>query len=250
MNHIIDQLFKSSNPGLIPFSLQHIILLIAPIVLILLLVLNKERLKSKKYSCVIKNGLLIMLLIQQVLLYTWYLFTESFNIKDALPLYPCRICGILCIVLLIKMNKQLFDLLFFWGLPGATIALLVPDTSNLGFPNAMFIQFFIGHIGILVTIVYLLIIQNYYPTRKSLLNCYKISFVYVAGIIVFNKLANSNYAYLAEKPSSSFLDKLPGYPFHIPIFVGFMFLSFYIIQALWTFLFYADNITNTADTTI
>lgn len=116
------------------------------------------------------------------------------------------------------------------------MALLNPDTSNLGFPNAMFIQFFLGHIGIILTILFLGIIYDYTPTKKSLLNSYKISMLYILIVIILNKITGGNYAYLAVKPQNTFFDILPEYPYFIPVFVGGMFLLFAVMNYLWLFV--------------
>ncbi len=237
MNYIISLLFHSNNPGIAYFSKVHLEIMLSVVLLGMIIVRFKEDLRNNnKHQIVGKTLLLTVLIIQQILLYSWYIFTGNFTIRESLPLYPCRISELLCIILLIKMNDKYFDLLFYWGFSGAIMALLNPDTSNLGFPNAMFIQFFLGHIGIILTILFLGIIYDYTPTKKSLLNSYKISMLYILIVIILNKITGGNYAYLAVKPQNTFFDILPEYPYFIPVFVGGMFLLFAVMNYLWLFV--------------
>lgn len=234
MNHLISSLFHSSNPGIDYFPRTHLEIMLSVVLLAIIIIHFKDDLRNNnKYQIIGKTFLLTTLVIQQILLYSWYVYTGNFTLKESLPLYPCRISELLCIILLIKMNNKYFDLLFYWGLSGAIMALLTPDTANLGFPNAMFIQFFLGHIGIILTIIFLGIIYDYNPTKKSLLNSYKVSWFYILIIIVLNKITGGNYAYLAAKPESPFLNKLPKFPYFIPLFIGFMFLLFAEINYFW-----------------
>ena len=237
MNYIISLLFHSNNPGIAYFSKVHLEIMLSVVLLGMIIVRFKEDLRNNnKHQIAGKTLLLTVLIIQQILLYSWYIFTGNFTIRESLPLYPCRISELLCIILLIKMNDKYFDLLFYWGFSGAIMALLNPDTSNLGFPNAMFIQFFLGHIGIILTILFLGIIYDYTPTKKSLLNSYKISMLYILIVIALNKVTGGNYAYLAVKPQNTFFDILPEYPYFIPVFVGGMFLLFAVMNYLWLFI--------------
>lgn len=244
MNYLIYLLFSSKNPGISYFSREHIFIMSAVVLLIGLMIYFKENLRSNaSFQKFGKIFLLMTLFFQQILLYSWYIFTHNFTLKESLPLYPCRISELLCIVLLLRMSEKYFHLLFYWGFSGAIMALLNPDTSNLGFPNAMFIQFFLGHIGIILTIVFLGIIYDYTPTRKSLFTSYKISFIYILFIVVLNKITGGNYAYLAIKPENSFFAKLPEYPYFIPIFVGFMFLIFAGMNYLWMMAMGKDELS-------
>ena len=121
-------------------------------------------------------------------------------------------------------------MLFYWGIIGPILALISPDTENLGFPNAMFIQYFIGHIAILVGVIFLAISNDYKPSTKGLKTCYKYSLIYFSFILVINELLGSNYAYLKHKPPGDFLAFIPGFPFHVPIVIGLMFSLFYLVN--------------------
>lgn len=188
----------------------------------------------KRHQGALRNVLLVVMLSQQVLLYSWYYFTGNFSFTDALPLYPCRISSLLCIGLLLFWNRKAYNLLFFMGIPGATLALFFPDTWHLGFPNAMMIQFFLGHSGILLTTFFLMVVHDYIPKAVDLSRACQLTLIYLAALIPVNALLGSNYAYMAKKPDISILSFMPAFPYHIPIFIGLMFglyaLVFFIFR--------------------
>lgn len=109
-----------------------------------------------------------MIIIQQFLLYSWYMAHHAVDPIDALPLYPCRITTLFVLFLLFKWNTKLFHFTLYWGIIGAFLALLSPNTNGLGFPNAMFIQFFLGHAALLIGTVFLAVIHDYQPNQVHL----------------------------------------------------------------------------------
>lgn len=230
---MIDLLFFSKNPLFPAFSTTHLVLLGLPVLLIIGMLKNKALVRDSKGGKAIWFGLMGLLLGQQVLLYSWYYFTGNFDFRDALPLYPCRISSLLCIVLMIHWREDLFNLLFFMGLPGATLALLMPDTWNLGFPNAMCIQFFAGHSAILMTIFYLTIKHNYRLSNRALKSAYKYCSIYLGILLIVNHFLQSNYAYMAHKPNIPAFAGLPDYPYHLPIFIGGMYFLFFVLYMVW-----------------
>lgn len=230
---MFELLFFSKQPLFPSFSVPHLILMGLPLIAILGMVRNKTFIRSNRGGSMVWIGLMTLLLGQQVLLYAWYYFTGNFDIKDALPLYPCRISSLMCIWLMLFWNEDAFNLLFFMGLPGATLALLMPDTWNLGFPNAMCIQFFAGHSAILMTVVYLIIKHQYKPSRQALISAYKFCSLYLAALIVLNQMIGSNYAYMAHKPNIPALAFLPDFPYHLPLFIGFMYFLFWVLYRIW-----------------
>ncbi|HCL4479990.1 TPA: TIGR02206 family membrane protein [Clostridium botulinum] len=200
MNDIINIIYRSNLNGYEPFSYNHWVFLLGFIVFIILIIKNKELIKIEKISLIIKRALMGLLLLQQLLLYSWYYFNAQFTVKEALPLYPCRISELLCIVILINFNQKIFDFLYFWGLLGAVIALIVPDTSGAGFPNALFIQFYLGHTCIFLTVIYTLLSHSGAINKRSFNNCICGSIFYIVFIITINVILGSNYAYLKEPP--------------------------------------------------
>ncbi|SHH14747.1 conserved hypothetical integral membrane protein TIGR02206 [Tepidibacter thalassicus DSM 15285] len=210
------------------YSKSHIISLLLILLLIVLMFLTKEKLKNNKR----KLGIIIsvILFIQQFLLYYWYIDTGNFTLKESLPLYLCRLSAILCIFMIVKESYSIFEVVYFWGIPGAIQALLTPDTGGFEFPHVMFLQFFVGHGAILIAIFYMMIFYGYEPKLTSVKKAIKWTFVYAFGVGIFNYIVDGNYSYLRRKPlTASPLDYLPEYPYYIPIIVCMFIFAFILV---------------------
>ena len=171
-------------------------------------------------------------MVQQFLLYSWYVMNHEWNVSDALPLYPCRLTTLLVLLMLLTKRTFLLNFTFYWGVIGALLALLSPDTNNLGFPNAMFIQFYLGHSALLLGIIFIIVTTDFSLTKQGLVTTYKQSIIYFALMFIINSIFGSNYAYLRELPPSFFLTWAPSYPWHIPLIIIAIFLLFYVLYLL------------------
>lgn len=226
---MVDSLFYSTTAIFPTFSPEHLLILAIIILNIVWLIRHPDQVKNPAIQSFLRIGLILTILIQQILLYSWYVMNNAFDVVDALPLYPCRISTLFLLILLIKMNRPLFHFTFYWGILGGTLALLSPDTNGLGFPNAMFIQFFMGHAALVIGVFFLAIVNDYRPTKKGLFATFGLSMLYFIFILFVNQFVGSNYAYLRELPQIELLAIFPAYPFHIPFFITFIFAAFFLI---------------------
>lgn len=103
--------------------------------------LYREILKTEKYKNLISKTIASILIGHQISLYLWYITNDKLTLKEALPLYLCRISLILSIIMMFNKSHKIFDILYFWGLGGASVALIFHDTSIFPFPHYVFIQF-------------------------------------------------------------------------------------------------------------
>lgn len=55
-------------------------------------------------------------LLQQIVLYSWYLIETNINISESLPLHICRISTVLGIIYLMNQENLLMDSVFYFGL--------------------------------------------------------------------------------------------------------------------------------------
>ncbi len=231
----MSKFWETFNTGeyFIPFSLEHNIALIV-IVLLIITCFKFESFyrQNDKYISIIIS---ILMAIQQILLYSWYITGGSFSFKESLPLYTCRIAIIISIFMLLNPKQWMVDLVYFWGFTGSFIALISPDTSTFTYPHFMFFQYFVGHGLLIFTSIYMIKIKKFDIDIKSFFRVLKITSIYIIAIIPINYITEGNYAYLSGKPqASTVLDLLPPYPYYIPIIIIFMVSIFFI--ALLPFL--------------
>ncbi|QGU93764.1 TIGR02206 family membrane protein [Clostridium bovifaecis] len=227
MNYF-DLLWKPVNSSL-PikhFSLPHIFSLLCILLIILTMYSYRRTLMIEKYKRLLSKIIGITLIIHQISLYFWYASNGKLTLKEALPLYLCRISLILSIIMMFNNSRKIFDILYFWGLGGASIALIFHDTSLYPFPHYIFIQFFISHGGILISVFFMMFIYGYSPNINSLIRTSIWTLIYFMFIIPINYIVDGNYCYLRYKPCFTPLDYLPDEPIY---FVPFIILGFYLL---------------------
>lgn len=183
------------------WSLTHFVMLAIAFIGVEFIILNKEKLKDSQKGKIFKYLMIIVLALQQIILYLWYGFSGYFTIHESLPLYNCRIAIIFTIIALITDKKLFRNVSCYWGVAGAILALMMPtDLDPFSFPHYTNICFFLGHIGLLWATIYILIVDGYRIDKKSLKSIIYFTNTYHLLIYIFNIVTNSNYCYLNKAP--------------------------------------------------
>ena len=105
-----------------------------------------------------------------------------------------------------------FDVVYYWGLAGATQALLTPSVAQ-AFPGPLFFTYFTAHGGIIVAVLVLMFGLQLRPRRGSAVRVWLLTNVVAVPVLACDWLVEANYMYLrgpAEAPSV--LDYLGDWP--------------------------------------
>lgn len=212
------------------FSFQHftmIFVLIGGSILI-----YKNRGILIKYDRAIRFILFTSLFVLESMYHIW-LFKEGYwEISFTLPLQLCSISLILSLILLITRSAFVFQIVFFIGITGATMAVITPELF-LGFPHFRFFQFFITHIAIIWTCLYFFIVYQYIPNGKGLIQSFISLNISACFAFVVNKVTGGNYMFLASKPSNaSLLDYFGPFPFYIIALEGAALVFFFLLLVI------------------
>lgn len=223
------EIFYGNNSSFELFSPLHLGMLFLISFIVLSFVYYQDEWDKSKFRKM--TALLsVLFMIQQALLYSWYFFTGSFDMVDALPLYPCRLLQLLSFLSLFKHNERIYNILVILNIPSALVALILADTNNLGFPNAMFIQFFMGHGLMLLVPLYLKYKYHYSLKEKYLSTVVKVMAIYFIFISLTNFALNSNYGYVSHAPDSlgdiAFVPQYVYTPFFFMLYASASFLFF------------------------
>jgi len=133
----------------------------------------------------------------------------------------CSVLVFLSAVMLLNRRFLLFELVYFWGIAGATQALLTPDIGIYGFPLYRFFQAFLSHGAIATAAVYMAAVERFRPTFKSVVRVFIIENIYAVVVGLINALIGSNYLFISRKPeTASLLDVLPAWPWYILVMEG------------------------------
>lgn len=149
---------------------------------------------------------------------TWYLY-RIFGLHDplrwALPLEICDASLWMCVIALIWPRQQLLELAYFWGIAGASMALITPYLIAPLF-SIPTITFLAGHGMIVVSVIFLLGTRRMRPSPRAWVFALWVLNVFALFDYIFDRLTGTNYMYLLHKPPIRSLFNVMGpWPWYI-----------------------------------
>ena len=159
-----------------------------------------------------------------------FILENPYSWKEVLPLHMCDLSEIFLAWFLLGGPKLLYKCAFFWGIGGASMALITPDVY---FYDLEYLYFFIGHGAIILTIIYATVVLGNRPYFKDILTVSAITiFILLPMIYVINLILGepANYWYLLTKPiGANIMDLFPEPPLHIFYTIPIATLVFFLI---------------------
>jgi hypothetical integral membrane protein (TIGR02206 family) len=181
-----------------------------------------------------------VLIAQLVAFNGYHILRGDYDIYRYLPLHLCTVSAILCPIALLTKNTILNNLVLFWGLIPAFLAIALPDMGkNEGVLTFRFWEFFVSHVFIVLTAIYISFhtdskfkIKNF-DTWKMIIIAYFTLVLYAIGIVmpINYVLGNgANYLYLVNKASNG-MGFLPNAPLYVPALFALSFVVF-VLEAI------------------
>lgn len=134
---------------------------------------------------------------------------------SGLPLEICDVAVWLAVAALAGGPPILGELLYFVGLAGTAQALLTPDLG-VPFPSYPAAKFFLGHGGTVAAALLLVAAGRLRPRPGAWWRALLALDAYAAVVFVLDRLAGTNYLYLARKPPvPTLLDRMGPWPWYI-----------------------------------
>ena len=159
-----------------------------------------------------------------------YLLANPYDWRETIPLHMCDLSEIFLIWFLLGGPRILYICAFFWGLGGATMAILTPDISH---HDLDYIFFMVGHGMIIVGIMYATVTLGNRPYAKDIATVALITALVLLPIVyVINLLLGepANFWYLMSKPAgTSLMDMFPEPPYHLLVTTPIAIALFYLI---------------------
>ena len=159
-----------------------------------------------------------------------FILENPYNWREVLPFHMCDLSEIFIAWFLLGGPKILYKCAFFWGIAGATMAIITPDISHHDLDYAFFM---IGHGMIVIGIMYATIALNNRPYAKDILT---VSFITACILLPITYLINlilgepANFWYLMAKPAgASLMDAFPEPPFHLLVLTPLALAMFFLI---------------------
>ena len=183
------------------FGNDHILSIILIIIFYVLFLCFNEKIgiknKSKIFPIVLSFIILSLDISEDIIRY----ITGYYSIEKDLPLQLCAIGIYVAVVALLKKNQIAFELIFYWGLVGASQAILTPD-SDLFELKIFFIYSQAYHSALIFAVLWLVIKCNMRMQIEYIPRVILITNLVVVVISVINYLLDSNYMFLRVKPNS------------------------------------------------
>jgi hypothetical integral membrane protein (TIGR02206 family) len=215
-SHVMQRFLDSKDPyPFIAYSESHFAVLGIFIALIVLLYGFRHWFQMGNRSRYGRYFLAAVLVLSEVTLNIWYVTEGVYRVKNTLPLELCSISLYLCVFMLIFRNYNLFQIAYFTGIAGALQAMLTP-VLGYAYPHFRFIEFFVAHIAIIISVLYMVWVEGFRPKLKSIL--VTMIFLNAVAILVWivNFFSGGNYMFLFRKPNNpSLLDFLGPYPWYL-----------------------------------
>ena len=177
----------------------------------------------------IRYALGAFLLLNEFVWYVYQIQHGYLRFPGQLPLQLCDLGVWLAALAALWRSAWAFDLVWYWGLAGAGMAMLTPDLWT-PFPSYLAIAFFLSHGGVVATILFLAWSGLARPRPGSVLRAFIAVNAIAAAIGVFDAVFGTNYFYLRQKPSNaSLLDLMGPWPIYILVAEPLVLLLFWIL---------------------
>ncbi len=133
---------------------------------------------------------------------------------SGLPITICDVSLLLSALALLTLRSWAYEFAYYNAF-GALGAVITPDLWE-SFPSLSTLQFFTGHCGVLVAVLFLTWSGTLRPRPGSARRVFAALNLLVAAVAVFDLLTGANYLYLRQKPADvTLLDYLGPWPFYL-----------------------------------
>jgi len=211
------------------FGTSHLLTIATILAISVGLPLSLRHLASERWIRRVAIGLAAFIIVHEI--FKFWVLVEVYDQpwQRHLPLQICGTAVLLAATVLVLRSQRVYEVVYFWGLAGATQALLTPEIPY-DFPHLVFLGFFISHGMILVGLFYATLAFRMRPTWSSIPRVSAITLAFAFLIVApLNLLLGTNYMYLRGLPrTESVLDLLGPWPWYIIGAILFTLVSFVV----------------------
>ncbi len=151
--------------------------------------------------------------------------------KTSLPLALCDAGVLVAAAACWWRVPLLVEITYFWGLAGTLQAVATPDL-NVGFPHLVFFQYLVGHTGIVVAALFLVVGMGIVPRPRAVPRVFAITLGYTAVVGLVDALTGANYMFLRAPPGEWTLLRVLGpWPWYVVSAAGVALVLLTILDA-------------------
>ena len=139
----------------------------------------------------------------------------TWSARTSLPLPLCDVAVLVAVGACWWRTPLLVELTYFWGLAGTLQAVVTPDL-DVGFPHLVFFQYVVGHVGIVVAALFLVVGMRLVPGPHAVARVFVLTAAYTAVVGLVDGLSGANYMFLRAPPGEWTVLRLLGpWPWYV-----------------------------------
>lgn len=158
-----------------------------------------------------------IILVRTVWFHLYVAMLGKWSLQNSLPLHLCGLSSIIAGVIFFYQKQWLYELLYYWGIPGALHSFLTPEFTQ-GTEGMLFIDYYISHGGILFSAIFCTLYLGFSPRKGSWWKIFVISQLLLPTIGFVNLILDANYMYICSPPIVDNPFVMGKFPFHL---IGF-----------------------------
>ncbi len=178
-------------------------------------------------------GFFVYIVLHVLVWQIYYIYTNTWNAGETLPLQLCDISRILGGFLMFKFNQLLFEFIIMLGLGGALQSLLTPEIAMIYNPLTH-VDYYLSHALIMIFGLYFFYVKGKRLRKNSWIYTFLLGLILMSILGVFNYFTGGNYMFLSEKPIVENPLVIGDWPFYILAFIaaglGNILLSYWLFR--------------------
>jgi len=205
----------NAQGSFVPFGATHLITIFLLAFMGIVLVCGVRRWATTERARNIAVAIGVFMIVQEIFDRSCHHFLNGEPLRQVLPFHLCGMSVFLTAIMLITQSRWIYELVYFWGLIGASMAILTPDIQYT-FPDIIYVTYFTSHALIVIGVFYMTLLFQYRPTVRSFLKALVLTNVYMFLVAPINLVLDTNYLFLRQKPEGSTLfNALGPWPWYI-----------------------------------
>ena len=186
----------------------------APVVAITVALLGLGRRASDRDVERVTLVLGALLIARVVVAQSVLLYSGTWQAASNLPLQMCRISALVSGCVLLWRRQGLYELLYYWGIPGTFHSLLTPDLSAAAM-RFVAVEYFVAHGGILLAALWATVVLGMRPRPGSWWRAFLWTQLVLPVVVLANWLLQANYMFLCEPTAVASPFVCGRFPYHL-----------------------------------
>ncbi|MFM9995038.1 MAG: TIGR02206 family membrane protein [Phycisphaerales bacterium] len=164
----------------------------------------------------------------------YYYLVLNWDLQRSLPLHICDLTVLIAAGALLTNTRVLKTMLYFWGIGLSTQGFITPVVQQ-GLGTGDYWFFWMNHLQIIGSAVYMLVVLKYRPVRRDYLTAIMVSFAYIAAILCFDLALGVNYGYVGNltPKTPTLIDKMGPWPLRVYMMLGIASTLFAVMWLVW-----------------